>query len=705
MLPISERSPHRDGYYLEGTYTLAIARMRDGVIDATDLAVSYDFAKPPTDIDTSLMFPNDVHPDQGNGVFVSVNEVGTGLISIRGNTGQFPKRNMLQEVLGTVGGSLTSGIGSVARSVPQALGTVAAQDGYQLWVALYNFFAQWSYYVRSSPHEVAMLFFNHKDLEFLHVVPNSFRKVRNASAPMRYGYDIQLQVLGEVDYSPQISWQEREASIRSDIDRWKRFVDRALLLTSMFTRDIATGFISAGINPVRESALNMSAGIQGLKYTSDIVASVASSAWQAMKQPQEMLFAQELNRAYQNNGKTLTQYNIPEHAVSQITPPTRRNLRDVLDPTRDMTDEVIVGLSKAGGTTTTEATTELSLDDDLFTVWENVLDLYITGMLIEDGAPLAEETPAYSASAEMSEMHRAARAASAGMVYDREDEFASALLSGDTEMIGDTRHPRATEDRDRSQHSLSYLAAKLLPGFVQSEGTGVPAQLDSYRRAFLGSRDPSKISSLYRAVRIKPIDSIYSLAVEHLGSWTRWAEIAFVNGLAYPYITERTGPYTVGRGDVIYIPSRDANIDPETVENLLNIAKTHDLVSLQDLFLGFDWEISAITGDFVWGEYDFTHVAGVKAFMQEVAIVLEGQGGVTPDQHRLIPMKVGTKSRGNVSLGIWRALIANWFESDHRVERVEWVTLKQDRDVVSFSAKLKFEHYDESITVAGALRN
>jgi len=703
MLQIQHRTPNREGFYLSGIYTLSIVPIQSGVVDASRPILEYTFAPGPSDIDSNLAFPNDVHPDQADGVYVSVNEVGTGTISIRGTTGQFPQRSDLNKYLGAFGSSVSSAISAVSNVIPGADAVLGNNDGYALWMALYNFFARWAAEVRYRPHEVAMLFLNHKDVEFLQVVPMNFRKTRTAARPMGYGFAIDLQVLSTVRYTVQIPWWEFMASVRANSENWKRLIDRSILLVSQLGTQVSTGFISAFMNPVQESISAMSAGVQGLEFGAKVVSDTAASSYEALKNPASMAFGQEFQKAVRNRPNSAQEFDVPFLAEQYIIPPTRTAILGVYAGAEGILDSVNDALTEAGSAG--GESTQLALDDSVFEAAEAALDLVFTGHMAADLAPLPEFSPSIDAASEAADMHRTSRTGGASLIDGRSDEFASALLAGDTEFVDGARTPRATRPRGASQHPLSYLAAKLLPGWVRGDGTGTPAELSSFRRAVLGMRDPTTLAPLFRAYTVKSTDTIYSIATELLGLWSRWPEIALINGLTYPYIAPQSGPYQAGPGDTIYVAAPDAKVPAELVENLLNIAMTHDLVSLQDLFLGIDWEVNALTGDFVWAEYDFAMVSGVKAFEQELAVVLEGSGGVTPDQVAVIPLRIGTKSRGAATMRLWQSLISNWLEQDPRIAAVEWVSVKQEGSVVTYSSKVKFEHYDDTVVLAGALRN
>jgi len=703
MLQIQERTPNRDGFYLTGIYTLSIVPIRNDVVDAANPIVSYTFNPGPSDIDTNMAFPNDVQPDQADGVYVSVNEVGTGTISIRGTTGQFPQRSELSKYLGSFGSAVSSAAAPVSRIIPGADAVLGNKDGYAIWMALYNFFAVWAREVRSNPYQRAMVFLNHKDVEFLQVVPMNFRKTRTSARPMGYGYSIDFQVLSTVRYTVQIPWWEFMASVRSNSENWKRSIDRAILLISQLGTQTATGFISAFMNPVQESISSMSARIQGLEFAGKVISDSASSSYEALKNPSSMAFGQEFQKAVRNRPNSAQEYNVPFLAEQYIIPPTRTAVMAAFDESGNILDSVNDAMTQAGSLGADS--TQLALDDSVFEAAESALDLVFTGHLAADSAPLPEYSPSMDAASEAADMHRTSRLGGASLIEGRSDEFASALLAGDTEMLDGARTPRSTRSRGTAEHPLSYLAAKLLPGWVRGDGTGVPAELSSFRRAVLGMRDPTTMAPLFRAYTVKSTDTIYSIATDLLGMWSRWPEIALINGLTYPYISPQSGSYQAGPGDTIYVAAPDAEVPAELVESLLNIAKTHDLVSLQDLYLGIDWEVDALTGDFVWSEYDFAMVAGPKAFDQELAVVLEGSGGVTPDQVAVIPLKVGTKSRGTATVRLWQSLIANWLEQDPRIVFVEWVTVKQEGSVVTYSSKVKFRHYDDTVVLAGALRN
>ncbi|MHC4649161.1 MAG: hypothetical protein ACYTBJ_27225, partial [Planctomycetota bacterium] len=409
----------------------------------------------------------------------------------------------------------------------------------------------------------------------------------------------------------------------------------------------------------------------------------------------EMFKAETYSSGANADTKALADIKKPLGSAVLMTPPTRDATYDALLPGSQIVADTFVKLLTNINGATFE-TSSLWLDNPNLESYSDSLDLLFSAYLAVDQAPLPENTPTGDAGYETRDMHRAARVGGAGVVSDRVHELSSASLDGETEMLTDSTTSTEARHAKRLQKSiktytLSHLASMVLNNWARSHSERLSPQLNAFRAWFLGMRDPASFSPLYRDVRIQGPETIYSLAQKHLGSWEKWPVIALVNGLKYPYVSPQGGAYQVGYGGTISIPIEDSKIPVEVIEDLLQIQEIHDVPTKLDLFLGFDVEVNPISRDMVYTTYDIAHIAGIKAFEQEVALVFEGSGGVISNPYDMPAIRIGTKSGGKVTLEFYRSALKNWFTNDYRVKSV--------------SADLTFENFDESTTVAGSLRN
>lgn len=702
MLRLREKTIDERGYYRQGTYSLRISPIEDGsiVIDANRAVATFQFAPNPTDLDDTMQFANTIQADHANGYYVDVNELGMKTISVRGITGQKPQMNVVDKVLGT---SAITNIG-----IPG----VNPGDGYTIWQKLYNFFVEWATVIREGPHAYAMLFINTKDAEIYRVVPMTVRKVRTSARPLTYGYAIDLQVLSEADAREMTpTWLERMDDIRSRVKGWQNAINSALILASNILNDTALYTVGSVYGPITSTLSQLNSGLQGFAFTAQKINRYGAYSHEKLKDVAEELT--NLNKISSGQNavlKTISDTNIPAGAIPGVYPPTADATYEVLVPnTQRILDTTVRALSE-NAVIGEGIRSNLDLDSPNIETYGDALRMLQLVYLAVDSAPLPSSTPAGNASAESRDIHRVVRAGSAGDIIGREEQLASAALAGETDLLEDTVIGVETRHAVRQQktietYTLAHLATIVLRDWARSNNDRVSPQLNAFRKWFLGMRDPASVSAVYKNVTVNSTDTIYSLASRYLGSWERWAEIALVNGLKYPYISRQGGSYQKAPGELIAIPVENSKVPVEVLEDLIQITKTHDLLTTQDLFLGFDVEISEVTGDMVYSVYDVAHLAGVQAFRQEVSLVIEGRGGVTPDRSDGPTIKIGSRSRGRQSVDLWQAVLKIWFSQDERVNEVVWVRVEQHGDVVQFSSKLKFENFDSATTVAGELRS
>jgi hypothetical protein len=720
MLRLAERELDDRGYYRFGEYSLRIVHIVTRAGNSTfdmDSVREYVFRPNPTDIESMNQYANMVQPDHGDGFYVDVNGVGVKTVSIRGTTGQFPRSTLLGGAIGRIAGSSTSNSirsltsplqGALTRS--GSLDGSTGRDGYTIWIELENFFMRWTDLIKDRPNAYAMLFVNLKDAIIYNVLPTSFRETRTAARPLSYGYALDLQVIGEAKSQFKPTWLDRMDDIRSRAKKWQTAVNKSLILASKILKDVSVSAVSSVYKPITDTLEDMTLGIQSLVFTADMIEKQSLYSHEKLKEAAEEMFKADTYSLGANaSNKALTDINRPMEGAVVMAPPTRDVTHDALLPgAQYITDNLIKLLSNTNGASF--ETSRLWLDNPNLESYSDSLDLLLSSYIAIDQAPLPDSTPAGDAGYESRDIHRATRAGEAGIVAGRTDELASATLAGETEMLADSTTSTEARHANRLQKSvknytLSHLAAMALRSWSKSNNDRVSPQLNAFRAWFLGMRDPASFSPLYRDVSVNGPETIYTLAHKHLGSWEKWPVIALVNGLKYPYVSPQGGAYQVAYGGVIHIPVEDSKIPVEVVEDLLQIQNTHDKLSTLDIFLGFDIEVNPVSRDMVYSTYDIAHIAGIKAFSQEVALVFEGSGGITADSYDVPIIKIGTKSGGRATLEYYRSALKNWFTNDYRVQSVQRIRVWQDGAALYYSAELTFENFDTSTTVAGSLRN
>lgn len=657
----------------------------------------YVFAPNPTDIDRQINIPNDIQPDQLSGFYVNVNKPGTFYITVRGTTGQ-KKKSSLNRITDQLGISGVSEIASLT-GMSQAAG-LDEGNGYTEYVALTNFFYDWFDVIGDEPSRYAMIWLNAKDVEFFRVYPMSLQFPRTSARPIHYGYAITLQAVSEERpsgrFGQALSTMDRINQIRSNMNRWKQAVTKAIISVSYLAHSLPNMGFNVGIaeaNNVGVILDSMADGLQSLAYMSTSMHSSASNTRSWYKDIREQV--SDTIRKYQDNDS------IPAGNMYIIAPPTRAVCREIFNGVSTIMSEVSLDLNRVnpGGKTSSIDPASPFIDS-----YGSSLELLMESDIAIDLAPLPDYDPISDSYGESKSMHRAARAGSVGMLEGREDELASASYYAESYVLDGTRNPSGITNDSVTSYSLSYITASILQTWGSLHDASLSPSLQSFRAAFLGMHDPSTLSPVYKTIVISSGDTIYSLAEKHLGTWERWAEIALINGLDYPYISKNNGLRCRIVGDEIYVPTRTSRISADTLETLQSIVDVHDKLNLNSVFLGFDIYIDPTTKDAQYEKYDYAFVSGFDAFVQELGFVLEGFGGLTSDPEPGIGIRIGTKSGGLRDIALWKGTISKWLSSDYRVEKVGKVDVQQDGGTIYFSTVVKFYGIDDSQIVASRIR-
>ena len=171
-------------------------------------------------------------------------------------------------------------------------------------------------------------------------------------------------------------------------------------------------------------------------------------------------------------------------------------------------------------------------------------------------------------------------------------------------------------------------------------------------------------------------ESIYSFALRVLGNSSRWREIAALNNLVYPYISEAGLPGTLAYGDVARVPSF-AGASGYTV---LESSRQMDLVD--DLSMGVDIRLE--NGDWVLGRGNDVQLDGGTVNLERA---IQRRVGTEKGAYQLAPL-YGMAS--NVGNRVYSLLGKTDFVSailrDPRVAGTRSVGYQRDGDVEKLAA-------------------
>ena len=198
----------------------------------------------------------------------------------------------------------------------------------------------------------------------------------------------------------------------------------------------------------------------------------------------------------------------------------------------------------------------------------------------------------------------------------------------------------------------------------------------------IGSRTLTPYRSI-KTIQILKGDTIAVLAARHLGDARRWRELAILNQLQAPYISEAKFPKTLRIGDSIKIPTTDA---PQNVNRPSEILGGPIAEKTEDRILGRDLELEERDGlvdlkiDSVAGSQDFSTISGNANLLQGIRqriLVEVGTDPLYPDfgLANIIGLHVPA-----VDAQLFRLRLLQAVEADPRVLQLAKVTFLPGQD-------------------------
>lgn len=261
--------------------------------------------------------------------------------------------------------------------------------------------------------------------------------------------------------------------------------------------------------------------------------------------------------------------------------------------------------------------------------------------------------------------------------------------------------PDAVNVRQAIQSPQSSLAA------VEGQGTG-PTGFDaavfrrgSQRASLAGIPVPRSLE----VTRVIPGDTLQTIAAAQLGDASRWRELAILNGLSAPFISEAGLPGTLRPGDEILIPSNLASPEVRGTQATLGVPPSRPL---REQLYGADFGVRD-AGNSGLAKFDlvldptgtdFAVVSGVNCVVQGIQTRLATTVGSIPFYPNVgIQAEIGRPNREGVRT-LLEADIASQIISDPRVSRARNVVLDTSgADIVGATVDVSLVSYRENVTI------
>lgn len=276
-----------------------------------------------------------------------------------------------------------------------------------------------------------------------------------------------------------------------------------------------------------------------------------------------------------------------------------------------------------------------------------------------------------------------------------------------TTAAGPARETTATEQAgiDRAAELTTGTTATLAQAFGGRHRPG-----DARRQATAGAGPEARMAgdamaSTYQAT-VEQGDTITTLAARLLGDGRRWIDLAVVNGLSAPYVTDGAKlPGTLAPGDQIAVPSpRPAGVPSAILTDAAPEAAQSEAALGVDLAVRVtatgQWDLVL---DAAGGSTDALPIAGLANLGQAIATRLRLERGELPLQPDVgLPRMVGVPAYAD-SAGVALLHVREQIYSDDRVLAIGAIEASLDRDALTLEMSVVPAGLGEARTLTQAV--
>lgn len=642
-------------------YTLSVTNLQTGLSNTS----FKDFELPisPQEIQQTEEFAIAIKPTQGGTV-----------VSHNGN------RYKKLRISGTTGISPFRGVGGVDKFTGEAIfqpRNMKFQSGYHTFHELRNYIKAYYEYKKkyselSGCKNTRLIFKNYKDGEFLIVEVLSFEMKRSAPKSFLYDYTIEFKVLKHFTFSkPGLSILGKVDEI---LNRSMAKIDTAkgiFLRSSNIIKQVESTYETALLEPIRKITLALKAGLGVAMDLADCPGNLWKStiaAKDALGYIKNMGFAIDL----------LKQRRVTNDSKDQIMARTKLPQ----DPEALVARKGVAALSDLGEGMMLIDTGDLpeSTQIGLLSEIENAQNL---------PRSFYEET--------LNEILR--------IKSNAEDLFN--LGSPDYDLIFDrTSTIEFDETKEITNAEMDLLSAfNLIVSAItdiMSTSTLFKSNFDDQISSLLTNFDtgelPLQTTSAVTQYVIPAKKDIERIALEQLGDSGRWPEIAELNGLKAPYITQdlsNTSSNVAKPGDSILIPA-PIIFGFSEIQTSKSIPSTVNLSELEKS-LGTDFKLTNNFDLAIGNNGDIQVVSGGDNMAQAVVLKLAYEKGELIKHPSLgSGLIIGTKFK---PIDEYRDDIIRTLTQDNRVERILNLALLRESQSLSLSFEVKIKNIDIPVPV------
>jgi hypothetical protein len=208
--------------------------------------------------------------------------------------------------------------------------------------------------------------------------------------------------------------------------------------------------------------------------------------------------------------------------------------------------------------------------------------------------------------------------------------------------------------------------------------------------------------SAVEPVDILATDDLQTIAARVFGDPDKFRDIAILNNLKAPYISEAGGNGVLKPGDKILIPKYSGSGSTGIVRNKeYNITKE---LRESEKAMGVDLRVNADGDLVVSNTKDLSLIAGMNNISQAVALRIGYQKG-SLKRHVSIGTDLNIGTKGPRELSVIRDQIISSFSSDNRVESIPFIDLRREGGTITLNMLLKLKSVDQPIPIPLKLQN
>lgn len=644
-------------------YTFAVVS-KDQTLDPSFAEFPLPLA--PQEIQQTEEFAISIKPTQG-GTTVSHSGNRYKKLRISGTTGLAPFK-------GTGGADKYTG---VAIFQPDEL---KYQSGFEVFKQLRNYFKAYYEYKKDMgagkyPKEARLIFKNYKDGEFLIVELLTFDMKRSAGKPFLYDYVLEFKVLGHLKFSQEALGGL--AAFEDGLNRAMAKLDAAkgvFLRASEILKQIESTYESVLLEPIRKTSLKLKAYL-GLVYdVFDFPGNLIKSTVTAGH-----AFAALAN----------IESDFQEARTSGAGAENTLLIR--IGATLVLGDSAAAIESSGGG----EAL--LNLGEGMLLVTADQLPESANVGLQEEIASVQQLPRSYFEDA-INELQR--MQSNAEDFFNLGSDAYDAIFDRTSTVTADSTREPSNDELDVLESFNNAISAindmlastTLFKNSYDDQISDLIAQFDS-RELNL------KRSTTILQVTLPAKTDLERLALEYLGDSSRWPEIAELNNLQSPFITQDTSStvHSVAKpGDNIMIPTNSAN-GFGTLPDGKEIASVIGLSVLEKSF-GTDLRLTPDFDLALSNSGDLEVISGSPNVGQATVLKLGYQRGEVLHAPSIgANLMVGSKTPSLYEL---KDDIIRTLNQDSRIEKITDLSVTQDGPAVYLFFKIKLKNVDTPIPVS-----